>query len=75
MKQLFTLQAMNSNFIKLSQLFFNGPESSDLHSIKMKLEDIQQKTTIRMGKLESSSIDLKVKKCYTTAITTSVSYE
>ena len=64
---------MNLNFIKMSQLFLNGPERCDLHSINRKMEDIDQKTTIRMGKLECLNIDYDIRKCHAKAISTFVS--
>ena len=73
MRQSFPLQAMNLNVIKLSQLFLNGPERCDLHLIKRKMEDIDQKTTIRMGKLECLNIDYDIRKCHAKAISTFVS--
>ena len=74
MRQSFiSLQAMNLNFIKMSQLFLNGPERCDLHSIKRKMEDIDQKTTIRMGELECINIDYDIRKCHAKAISTFVS--
>ena len=75
MKLSFLLQAMNLDFIKLSQLFLNDPRRYDLHSIKRKMEDIDQKTTIRMGKLECLNIDYDIRKYHAKAISTFVSIE
>ena len=66
---------MNLNFIRLSQLFLKTPKRCDLHSFKRKMEDIDQKTTIRMGKLECLNIDYDIRKYHAKAISTFVSIE
>ena len=75
MKLSFLLQAMNLDFIKLSQLFLNDPRRYDLHSIKRKMEDIDQMTTVRMGKLECLDIDYDIRKSHLKAISTFVNIE
>ena len=60
-KQLIPLQAMNLNFMKLSQLFLIDYKGCDLHSTKEKLEDLDQMMTIQMGKLDCSSLNCDVK--------------
>ena len=74
-KLSFRLQAMNLDFIKLSQLFLNDPRRYDLHSIKRKMEDIDQMTTVRMGKLECLDIDYDIRKSHSKAISTFVNIE
>ena len=61
MKQLIPLQAMNLNFMKLSQLFLIHHKGCDLHSTKEKMENIDQVLTIQMGKLDCSSLNCDVR--------------
>ena len=61
MKQLIPLQAMNLNFMKLTQLYLIHHKGCDLHSTKEKMENIDQMLTIQMGKLHCSSWNCDVK--------------
>ena len=61
MKQLIPLQAMNLNFMKLTQLYLIHHKVCDLHSTKEKMDDVDQMLTIQMGKLDCSSLNCDVK--------------